>query len=61
MTAEDAFHVFDRFYTADRTRSGQNTGLGMAIVKALVEQMGHQVSAELRDEVFTVTVRWTRW
>ena len=58
MTAEDAFYVFDRFYTADRTRSGQNTGLGMAIVKALVEQMGHQVSAALEDGEFTVTVVW---
>lgn len=58
MTAEDAFYVFDRFYTADRTRSGQNTGLGMAIVKALVEQMGHRVSADLKDREFTVTVVW---
>ena len=58
MTAEDAFYVFDRFYTADRTRSGQNTGLGMAIVKALVEQMGRQVSASLKDGEFTVIVTW---
>ena len=58
MTAEDAFYVFDRFYTADRTRSGQNTGLGMAIVKALVEQMGHRVTAGLQDGEFTVTVAW---
>ena len=60
MTGEDAYHVFDRFYTADRTRSGQNTGLGMAIVKALVEQMGHRVEASLKDGEFTVTVRWKK-
>ena len=58
MTAQDAFCVFDRFYTADRTRSGQDTGLGMAIVKALAEQMGHQVTAALKDGEFTVTVMW---
>lgn len=60
MTVQDALCVFERFYTADRTRSGQNTGLGMAIVKALAQQMGHQVSAALEDGEFTVTVAWKR-
>lgn len=58
LTQEDVAHVFERFYTADRMRTGQNTGLGMAIVKALVEQMGHTVSASLRDGEFTVQVNW---
>lgn len=58
LTQEDAAHVFDRFYTADKTRGGQNTGLGMSIVRALVEQMGHEVTAELRDNVFTVRILW---
>ena len=59
LTQEDAAHVFDRFYTADKTRSAQNTGLGMSIVRALVVQMGHQVTAELREGIFTVRVLWT--
>ena len=50
--------MFERFYTADRMRTGQNTGLGMAIVKALVEQMGHETSADLQNGEFTVMVRW---
>lgn len=58
LTQEDAAHVFDRFYTADKTRSAQNTGLGMSIVRALVQQMGHEVTAELRDGIFTVRVLW---
>lgn len=58
LTQEDAAHVFDRFYTADKTRSAQNTGLGMSIVRALVNQMGHEVTAELRDGIFTVRVLW---
>ena len=58
MTQEDARHVFERFYTADRMRTGRNTGLGMAIVKALAEQMGHEVSASLQNGEFTVLVRW---
>ena len=56
LTQEDVDHIFDRFYTADKTRGGQNTGLGMSIVRALVRQMGHEVTAQLRDGVFTVRV-----
>ena len=58
MTAEDAAHVFERFYTADKTRTGQSTGLGLAIVKALAERMGHAAAARWEDGVFTVEVRW---
>lgn len=58
LTSEDVEHVFDRFFTADKMRTGQSTGLGLAIVKALVERMGHTVSAELEGDLFRVVVRW---
>ncbi len=58
LTAEDASHVFERFYTADKMRTGQSTGLGLAIVKALAERMGHSAAARWEDGVFTVEVRW---
>lgn len=58
LTAEDAAHVFERFYTADKMRTGQSTGLGLAIVKALAERMGHTVAARWEDGVFTIEVRW---
>ena len=58
MTAEDADHVFERFYTADKMRTGQSTGLGLAIVKALAERMGHTAAARWEDGRFTVLVRW---
>ena len=58
MTAEDAAHVFERFYTADKMRTGQSTGLGLAIVKALAERMGHSAAARWEDGRFTVEVRW---
>ncbi|MDE6589444.1 MAG: HAMP domain-containing histidine kinase, partial [Oscillospiraceae bacterium] len=58
LTAEDAAHVFERFYTADKMRTGQSTGLGLAIVKALAERMGHTAAARWEDGWFTVLVRW---
>ena len=58
LTPEDVAHVFDRFFTADKMRTGQSTGLGLAIVKALVERMGHTVTAELEGDLFRVVVRW---
>ena len=41
-------------------RTGQSTGLGLAIVKALVERMGHTVTARLTGGMFLVEVRWKK-
>lgn len=47
IAAEDLPHVFDRFYRADRARSRARggAGLGLAIVRAIIEAHGGQVSA----------------
>jgi len=48
VTPEDLPHVFDRFYRADRSRSRATggSGVGLAIVKQLVEAQGGGVSAQ---------------
>jgi signal transduction histidine kinase len=48
IPADDLEHVFDRFYRADpsRDRSSGTSGLGLAIVRALVEAQGGSVGAE---------------
>ena len=58
LRQEELTHVFDRFYTSDQTRSGRNTGLGLAIVKTLAGQMDGEAWAELREEQFSVILRW---
>lgn len=58
LNDEDVKHLFERFFTADRTRSGKNTGLGLAITKELVEQMGHKISAAMVDGKLSIIIKW---
>lgn len=55
-TALDAAQLFERFYTADRSRSGRTSGLGLSIVRVLAEQLGGEVSARQDPESRSVRI-----
>jgi signal transduction histidine kinase len=50
----DVERIFERFYTADASRTGKNTGLGLAIAHELMSRMGGEISARVEGEMLVV-------
>ena len=50
----DPEQIFDRFYKADSARRKGSSGLGMFIVKELMERMGGQSEAKLTGQRLTI-------
>ncbi|MBC1475850.1 HAMP domain-containing histidine kinase [Listeria grandensis] len=56
LTQADIPRLIERFYTADRVRSGSNTGLGLAIIDLLAHKSGAAFTVDFEEEVLTFTV-----
>ena len=52
----DLENIFTRFYKKDEARTSNSTGLGLTIVKELVEAMDGEVSANIQDHIFSINV-----
>ncbi|MBQ8297855.1 MAG: HAMP domain-containing histidine kinase [Ruminococcus sp.] len=52
----EADKVFTRFYKADSARTHASSGLGLSIAKGLTEKMNGSISAEVKDDMFTLRV-----
>lgn len=58
LTQENVDKLFERFYTVDKSRSDRNTGLGLYITKVLVEKLGYNINANLRDNNLIISIAW---
>lgn len=50
--------IFDRFYMADKNRSGKGTGLGLSIVKGLIEKMNGSINANTEKNTISIYCRF---
>lgn len=60
LAGSDVNLLFDRFYTADRARSAQTSGLGLPIAKSLMNNMGGTLTAELDGDKLMLVCRWKK-
>ena len=59
-SAPDPERLFDRFYQSGPARGKGGAGLGLSIVRELMERMGGQASARITGNVLEIKLSFSR-
>lgn len=60
MEKEDLNYIFDRFYTKDKSRNKQTTGLGLSIAKEITKQLDGKINAHYSNSEFSISVSFPK-
>ena len=60
VPAPDPVHLFERFYQGNPARGKGGAGLGLSIVRELMEQMGGQVGAQVAENELHIKLLFSR-
>lgn len=58
LTQQEVDRIFDRFYMADQSRSGKSTGLGLSIVKSLMDKMNGRIIVNFEEGQLSIACEW---
>lgn len=56
IDSSDLQHIFERLYKCDKGRSDKSSGLGLSIVRQLVEKMNGMIDAESKPNYYTIFI-----
>lgn len=60
ISSETGKHIFDKFYQGDTSRSSEGNGLGLALVKKVIDVIGGEIAVESKvgiGSTFTVKIK----